>query len=122
MKKIIIIAVILVLLVVIAFFLWKSRQKTAEPALGQTQVTETKTYSLDEVTKHATQNDCWMAIEGSIYNVTDYITSHPGGEAILQGCGKDATEMFNSRPNDGTSHSGRAQTTLGKYLLGPLTP
>ena len=75
----------------------------------------------DEVGKHATSSDCWVVIDGKVYNVTDYVSNHPGGEAILQGCGKDATGMFNSRPNDGTSHSLRARNTLSQYQIGVLT-
>jgi cytochrome b involved in lipid metabolism len=33
-----------------------------------------------------------------VYDVTTFIGKHPGGEAILKGCGKDATQMFSRHP------------------------
>jgi predicted heme/steroid binding protein len=37
----------------------------------------------------------WVAIEGSVYDVTDFIAEHPGGPKILKkNCGKDSTELF----------------------------
>jgi cytochrome b involved in lipid metabolism len=79
-----------------------------------------KTYTLAEIAPHNSRTSCWMAIEGKVYNVTSFIPRHPGGTAILQGCGKDATSMFNSRPNDGTSHSAQARATLKQYYIGDL--
>lgn len=78
---------------------------------------------MDEVAKHASKDDCYMAIEGKVYDVTPYTKSgwHPGKEAILAGCGKDATELFNKRPGSGSAHSEMARKTLAKYEIGILT-
>jgi len=78
--------------------------------------------TLAEIAKHATADNCWFAIEGKVYDVTAFIAGgkHPGGEAILAGCGKDATEMFNERPSDGESHSAAARLGLEKFYLGQL--
>lgn len=76
--------------------------------------------TLDTVAEHGSEDDCWLVVEGTVYDVTEYITSHPGGSAILQGCGTDATEMFNSRPGSGTSHSETARAMLPDYEVGPL--
>jgi cytochrome b involved in lipid metabolism len=81
---------------------------------------DTKQIAVSELAKHATPSDCWIAIEGKVYNVTDFIPGHPGGQIITTGCGKDATTMFNSRPNDGTSHSTRARDLLSGYQIGTL--
>lgn len=77
-------------------------------------------YTLDEIAEHSTKESCWIAIEGKVYDVTSFIPTHPGGEAILQGCGKDATAMFNRRPEVNTSHSQNARDILKKYYLGEL--
>ena len=42
-----------------------------------------KQYSLADVAQHNTEKDCWMTINGKIYDVTKYIDSHPGGEIIM---------------------------------------
>jgi cytochrome b involved in lipid metabolism len=57
-------------------------------------------YTLQEVSKHNTREDGWMVIRGRVYDVTDWIPLHPGGDAILAGLGKDATTLFeNVHPN-----------------------
>merc|ERR1719157_482480 len=53
-------------------------------------------YTLAEVAKHTTKGDCWVVVAGQVLNVTNFLSSHPGGElAILTFAGKDATEEFN---------------------------
>jgi len=70
--------------------------------------------TMTEVAKHNSESDCWMAINGKVYNVTSYITSHPGGGAILLGCSKDATSLFEGR------HSQNAHNILQNYYLDNL--
>ena len=37
-----------------------------------------------------------MALNGAVYNVTQYMDFHPGGwEELVKGVGRDATDMFN---------------------------
>ncbi len=90
-------------------------------ASSNTSDTNTKSITLAEIATHKDAASCWMAIEGNIYDVTDFIPNHPGGDEILLGCGKDATAIFNSRPGDGTSHSDRARVQLSKYQIGVLS-
>ncbi|NCN06639.1 MAG: cytochrome b5 domain-containing protein [Candidatus Pacebacteria bacterium] len=81
-----------------------------------------KTFTLEEVAMHATPEDCYLAIEGKVYDVTEFIASekHPGGEAIFFGCGKDATEMFNNRQSDSKPHSEQARSFLPNFYIGEL--
>lgn len=62
----------------------------------------------DEVAAHAAKDDCWVIIHGKAYDVTDFLSEHPGGLAIiLKYAGKDATKAFDPiHPSD----------TLTKYL------
>lgn len=109
----------------------ETRNDSEEVAGGQTvtneQATstapETESYTLAEVAEHATAADCWLVIEGKVYDVTPFVSSgrHPGGAAILQGCGKDATGLFNTRPmGSGTPHSDRARSGLENFFIGDL--
>merc|ERR1719199_2479753 len=52
-------------------------------------------YSLDEVAKHTTKEDCWVVVNGQVLNVTKFLPDPPGGElAILTFAGKDGTAEF----------------------------
>lgn len=80
-------------------------------------------YTLTDVATHSKAEDCWLVIEGNVYDVTPYIQKqiHPGGAAILFGCGKDATAVFNLRPKDNKPHSQNARKILADYFVGALT-
>lgn len=78
-------------------------------------------YSLSDVSQHDSKNDCWIAIRGVVYEVTDFIRSHPGGNAILEGCGTDATTLYETRPmGSQTPHSSSARSMLDEYEIGEL--
>lgn len=80
-----------------------------------------QSYSIAELSKHNTQNDCWLAINGNVYNVTQYLDFHPGGsDLILMMCGKDATQAYNTQGGRGRGHSSRADTLLAQYIIGKL--
>ncbi|MBP7774322.1 cytochrome b5 domain-containing protein [Candidatus Woesebacteria bacterium] len=79
-------------------------------------------YALSDVAKHATKDDCWMAIKGVVYDVSAVTSSgkHAGGPVILQGCGRDATELFTNRPGDKGEHSEKAWSFLAGMQIGSL--
>ncbi len=50
-------------------------------------------YSTEEVAKHNTKEDCWLIIKGNVYDVTPYLSFHPGGQrSIMTFAGKDGTD------------------------------
>lgn len=53
-------------------------------------------YAMTDIASHNTKSDCWLVVEGKVYDVTSFISEHPGGDDILKGCGKDATSLFMS--------------------------
>ena len=81
---------------------------------------EVKRYALSEIATHNSATDCWLAIEGKVYDITEFIGSHPGGQEILRGCGLDATAFFTSRPGSGTPHSAVAEAKLDQFEIGVL--
>jgi cytochrome b involved in lipid metabolism len=96
-------------------------QQQATPNEQATGTATTQKYTMEEVAKHSTKEDCWLLISGKVYDVTKNIGVHPGGEAILQGCGKDATTLFETRPmGSGTPHSEKAREYLAKTYIGNL--
>ncbi len=121
MKKITIILIIVVVLALVGFIFYKNSNAAPAP-VAKTQVTQNNvdtsvSYTLDEVVKHSVKTDCWIAINGKVYNATDFIASGMHNDKILNGCGKDASEMFAQIPKHA---SGKAQDLLAKQLIGSL--
>lgn len=58
--------------------------------------------NLSELNLHNKKDDCWVSIHGHVYDVTDFIDSHPGGaDKLLKFAGKDATRGFRMQHNEG---------------------
>lgn len=36
-----------------------------------------KVYEYDEISKHNTKEDLWMAIDGKVYDCTEFLDEHP---------------------------------------------
>lgn len=73
--------------------------------------------STEEVKNHNKRSDCWLIIDKKVYDVTEFIPQHPGGNILVQGCGTDATTMFEMQ----RKHSGEeAQSLLPKYYIGDI--
>ncbi|KAI1408444.1 acyl-CoA dehydrogenase NM domain-like protein [Hypoxylon sp. FL1857] len=54
-----------------------------------------KTFTRAEVAKHNTEDSVWFIIDSKVYDVTDFVDAHPGGESVLrQVAGQDATVAF----------------------------
>ncbi|KAI0094623.1 FMN-dependent dehydrogenase-domain-containing protein [Irpex rosettiformis] len=52
-------------------------------------------HTLDEVAKHNDAKSCWVIIKDSVYDVTEFLSEHPGGaNIILKYAGKDATAAY----------------------------
>ncbi|CAK4032924.1 Cytochrome b2, mitochondrial [Lecanosticta acicola] len=53
------------------------------------------TIPAEELAKNNNRNSCWIAINGTIWDVTAFIDQHPGGASlILRVAGQDATEQY----------------------------
>ena len=108
----------------------KASEKEVIPADNKQQVMyeenleQVEVFTIAEVAKHASAEDCWLLINDRVYDVTSYIagSKHPGGAAILQGCGQEnGTELFFTRPmGSGTAHSEGAQGYLENFYIGDL--
>ncbi|MFQ5493636.1 MAG: cytochrome b5 domain-containing protein [Candidatus Dojkabacteria bacterium] len=76
--------------------------------------------SIEEVAKHKREDDCWEAIDGKVYDITDYISEHPGGvQSIIGPCGTEATGAWDGI-NGGKGHSPTADRLLEEYYVGEL--
>lgn len=82
------------------------------------EAAKNKIYKLEEVEKHSTDEDCWIIYESRVYDVTSFLTEHPGGEDLILGeAGRDATDAF-----ENAAHSMKAREMLSKYIIGEVDP
>jgi cytochrome b involved in lipid metabolism len=73
--------------------------------------------TLEEVKKHASSTSCWSIVYENVFDLTKWITKHPGGaEKIRAICGKDGTSSFESQHTG----DGGAANQLSSYFLGKL--
>ncbi|XP_068657682.1 cytochrome b5-like [Aristolochia californica] len=80
--------------------------------------TITKLYTLQEASDHNKKEDCWVVIDGKVYDVTSYLDEHPGGDdVLLAATGKDATDDF-----EDAGHSQTARDLMKDYCIGELDP
>ena len=69
-----------------------------------------------EVVQHNTPKDCWLVIEGKVYDVTNFLEDHPGGDdVLLSATGKDATDDF-----EDVGHSTSARSMMDEFLVGKI--
>jgi cytochrome b involved in lipid metabolism len=70
------------------------------------------------VATHNTATSCWTVIDNNVYDLTNWISKHPGGPAAIQQlCGRDGTTIFHGQ-------HGNAQLQadiLATYKVGPLS-
>lgn len=99
----------------------KIDQLTPEATLSGEQRGIVVPLTKEELTKHALASDCWLLIDGLVYDVTAYAPTHPGeAETIYQNCGKDASSAFATMGDKGEPHSPKATELLKKFYLGAL--
>jgi len=83
---------------------------------------ELKTFTLAEVAKHTSDGDCWVTIDGGVYDVSKFAASHPGGKLLLMEFGgKDATETFYSLHRQEVLDKYRPRLLIG-YIEGAKVP
>ncbi|RHZ54733.1 hypothetical protein Glove_423g15 [Diversispora epigaea] len=75
-----------------------------------------KKFTWEELAKHNTRDDAYVSIRGNVYDITGFITRHPGGEDVLLfAAGRDATQAFE------TYHElGKPDIILKKFYIGTL--
>ncbi|KOC66144.1 Cytochrome b5 [Habropoda laboriosa] len=75
-----------------------------------------KQFTKSEVAKYSTKDKTLIILHDKVYDVTDFLNEHPGGEEILlDHSGKDSSEDF-----DDIGHSSDAFDLMKKYLVGEL--
>eukprot|EP01059_Diplonema_ambulator_P013681 TRINITY_DN24235_c0_g1_i1.p1 TRINITY_DN24235_c0_g1~~TRINITY_DN24235_c0_g1_i1.p1 ORF type:complete len:148 (+),score=40.64 TRINITY_DN24235_c0_g1_i1:49-444(+) len=80
-------------------------------------MSDLKVYTMDEVAKHNTLDDLWIAVCGRVFHLKkEYLDDHPGGRDVLMSvAGRDATEQWID-----VKHSKGARTKMAEFLVGKL--
>lgn len=74
-------------------------------------------YTMTMVETHNSKSNCWTAINGSVYDLTSWVSRHPGGEnPIVKLCGTNGTGAFQRKHGSST----KAQAALGLLKIGSL--
>lgn len=77
-------------------------------------------YTPTDVARHARPEDCWMIIDGRVYDISTYLPDHPSRSGIVEPwCGKEASEAYHTKGR-GRSHSAGANALLAEYRIGTL--
>ena len=50
-------------------FSWVNRKTMADQKL----------LSVEEISKHNTAEDCWIVVDGQVWDITEFAPEHPGG-------------------------------------------
>jgi cytochrome b involved in lipid metabolism len=82
-----------------------------------TQAAPVKRYTKAQVAAHASAGNCWTIIGRSVYNMTPYVSRHPGGASRIAAiCGRNGTSSFNGQHGG----DGGVASTLAAYRIGRL--
>jgi cytochrome b involved in lipid metabolism len=68
-----------------------------------------------QMKEHTSDGDLWVMFHGKVYDVSVYMSTHPGGKDILMefAGGKDASDSY-----DEADHTKRAKEMITKYYVG----
>eukprot|EP01041_Mallomonas_annulata_P004222 gene4222-8400_t len=72
-------------------------------------------FTKGDVALHNQKSDAWIIVDNKVYDVTDYVDFHPGGDSILSNVGRDSSEGFH-----GPQHPVTAVDVLATYCIGIL--
>jgi cytochrome b involved in lipid metabolism len=79
--------------------------------------TQLKKFTISDVANHGTESDCYTVIHNYVYDLTLWVSVHPGGKKrIISLCGKDGTEKFTEE------HGGKVkyETILSHFRVGKI--
>ncbi|GBE87411.1 oxidoreductase [Sparassis latifolia] len=76
-------------------------------------------YTLEDVAAHSSPSSCWVTRDGKVYDVTNFLPDHPGGDDLLLSyAGRDVGAiMKDSSQHD---HSDSAYDMLDECIIGRI--
>jgi cytochrome b involved in lipid metabolism len=92
------------------------KKERPKPPINDIKIQDLPEYTLEEIAQHNVREDCWMVFDGEVFDFTSAFGGHPGGvDTLLSGCGKEATNLFESTHLQRTIEEGHDD-----YLVGTL--
>lgn len=74
------------------------------PQVPNPAVVERRRLTKSEIAQHNTRTSMWIIVRGVVFDVTAFVSLHPGGASVIsQFAGRDATELFNRQHGDSRS-------------------
>lgn len=71
-------------------------------------------YTWDEIQEHNRLEDCWIVVQGKVYDVTAWVPRHPGGKTLVSGAGRESTAFMYSY------HPRYVMEMLQQYYIGDV--
>lgn len=75
--------------------------------------------TLAQLNANKNSSSCWASVGGVVYDVTSYVSKHPGGAELYNGCGKELDSLFPKHPG-GRFDSDSNKAILEKFKIGTL--
>jgi hypothetical protein len=91
--------------------------KPTATASASAEQSHSSGYTMTRVKSNDTAASCWTVVSGNVYDLTKWISQHPGGEGAIKSlCGTDGTQEFLAMHRN----QSKPEARLSGYLLGPL--
>ncbi len=104
--------------VAITYIFTSSKKKSTKKVLSAPKKEALKIrndITSQEVLLHNQRLDCWIIVDNKVYDVTEYIDEHPGGDSILNNAGKDSSVGVH-----GPQHPASMWDVLKLFYIGEL--
>ena len=88
-----------------------------EQAAESQSASPATTFTAAQVAQNSDATSCWASVDGSVYDLTEWISEHPGGSREIEAlCGTDATAAFQRQHGS----NAEAQRELAGFKIGEL--
>eukprot|EP01083_Nonionella_stella_P159677 521116_1 len=99
-------------------FFSKSKKKKESNKPNKNRDTN-KVYALDEVRKHCTADSVWVTLRGDVYDVTSFLTGHPGLKSrLLMAAGQDLSIFWEVYTDH---YRGHVIPWMSRFKIGKLS-
>jgi cytochrome b involved in lipid metabolism len=94
-----------------------SASTSASASASPSTTSGVKEFTMAQVRANNSASSCWTVIDGDVYDLTKWISSHPGGSGAIRGlCGVDGTQAYQNQHGG----SGKTARQLAQFYLGRL--